>query len=340
MSHSLPTPANQALLSEHAAEIRALGKRALADLIEIGRLLTECKRICGHGNWLPWLEREFGWTEMTATRFINVYDMSKSNKLLDLELPISALYLLAAPSTPETARADIIKRAQSGEVIPISEVRRTIDAAKGREQPVKRSNLPAMYRAREIQAGHDRIAKADQKWIEGSLEMAAALREARDILPDDIDFSTWLKTNHLDFCSKDDCTALINLASDLALFRTILGETSSWSYQIIWRENKGRYTSASKTTTKRARGNATAVINNGVPLPCGDADDTGAHGEVARLQARIGELEAAVRLRNVKIAGLQSEVDRLKARIRDLENVAPAADDGADISDYLGQAAS
>ena len=37
----------------------------------------------GHGGWLPWLEREFAWTEMTATRYINV---AKSNKLLDRDV--------------------------------------------------------------------------------------------------------------------------------------------------------------------------------------------------------------------------------------------------------------
>ena len=45
------------ILAEHAAEIRRLGKRTLADVIEIGARLTECKRICGHSNWLPWLDR-------------------------------------------------------------------------------------------------------------------------------------------------------------------------------------------------------------------------------------------------------------------------------------------
>ena len=30
------------------------------------------KRICGHGNWLPWLEREFGWSRQTADNFIDV----------------------------------------------------------------------------------------------------------------------------------------------------------------------------------------------------------------------------------------------------------------------------
>lgn len=93
------------MLAEHAAVIRALGKRVCGDIIEIGRRLTEAKRIAGHGGWLPWLKQEFGWTEMTATRFINVYDMSKSNKLLDLSLPVSGLYLLAAPSTDEAREA-------------------------------------------------------------------------------------------------------------------------------------------------------------------------------------------------------------------------------------------
>ena len=44
-------------LAERAAVIKALGKRVVGDVIEIGARLAECKRICGHGNWLPWLNR-------------------------------------------------------------------------------------------------------------------------------------------------------------------------------------------------------------------------------------------------------------------------------------------
>jgi hypothetical protein len=55
-----PALANPTLV-EHAAAIRALGKRVVTDVIEIGARLTECKRIAGHGSWLPWLNREFGW---------------------------------------------------------------------------------------------------------------------------------------------------------------------------------------------------------------------------------------------------------------------------------------
>jgi Protein of unknown function (DUF3102) len=118
------------VLAEHAAEIRRLGKRVIADVIEIGARLTECKRICGHGNWLPWLDREFGWTEMTATRFINVFDMSKSNNLLDLDLPISGLYLLAAPSG-ESARAAVLDLAANGERVTHAQIKDTIEQARG-----------------------------------------------------------------------------------------------------------------------------------------------------------------------------------------------------------------
>jgi DUF3102 family protein len=53
------------------------GKRAVAD-IEIGRRLIEAKAIAGHGNWSPWLEREFGWAENTAINFMRVAESAKT----------------------------------------------------------------------------------------------------------------------------------------------------------------------------------------------------------------------------------------------------------------------
>jgi hypothetical protein len=118
------------ILAEHAAEIRRLGKRALADVIEIGARLTKCKPICGHNNWLPWLDREFGWEETTARRFMRVHKLaqSKSGKLPDL--PVSAIYLLAAPSTPEPAKTEIIERAKAGEALRATEVKRVVERHK------------------------------------------------------------------------------------------------------------------------------------------------------------------------------------------------------------------
>jgi hypothetical protein len=33
------------------------GKRIVADVVGIGRDLAEAKTLCGHGGWLPWLDR-------------------------------------------------------------------------------------------------------------------------------------------------------------------------------------------------------------------------------------------------------------------------------------------
>jgi N6-adenosine-specific RNA methylase IME4 len=111
-----PATAPDTFLDECANLIRQLGKTALANVIEIGRLLTECRRRLPHGAWLPWLEREFGWTDRTALNYMRLYAMaSKSEIVSDLDLPLRDLYLLAAPSTPEAARQEIIEHAEAGD---------------------------------------------------------------------------------------------------------------------------------------------------------------------------------------------------------------------------------
>jgi hypothetical protein len=130
------------VLDEHVAQIRKLGKRIVEDVIEIGRRLTECKKILGqilgHGNWLPWLDQKFGWSEATARNFMRVYELtqSKSANFADLKLPVSALYLLAAPNAPEQARQEIVERAEAGENLTVSEVEKTIKRAKGKKSGV------------------------------------------------------------------------------------------------------------------------------------------------------------------------------------------------------------
>ena len=51
------------VLAAHADAIRTLAKRVVDDVIEIGRLLIECRTILrelnGHGHWYAWLKDEF-----------------------------------------------------------------------------------------------------------------------------------------------------------------------------------------------------------------------------------------------------------------------------------------
>ncbi len=133
-SNKQPTSsATETILAQHADAIRARGKRVIGDIIEIGRRLTEAKKIAGHGKWSPWLDREFGWTDDTALNFMRCHEMAKNRNFRDLSLPISGLYLLAAPSTPDKARAAVIERAQNGERLSVKDVRSQIDEAREKQ---------------------------------------------------------------------------------------------------------------------------------------------------------------------------------------------------------------
>jgi Protein of unknown function (DUF3102) len=125
-------------LAEHAAEIRRLGKQTIENVVEIGRRYAECRAILKEdGKWRAWLKDEFNGVESSARNFINVFEMSKSTcaNFAHVDLPVSALYLIAAPSTPDAARTEIIERAAAGERYPVAAAKRTIEAAKGRQHP-------------------------------------------------------------------------------------------------------------------------------------------------------------------------------------------------------------
>jgi hypothetical protein len=121
-------------LAQNAEVIRALGKRVIGDIIEIGRRLSESKKLCGHGNWLPWLDREFGWSDDTARNFMQVSELTESRNFRDLSLPISGPYMLAAPSTPEQARQEVIARAEDGERLSVNDIRKLIDDARDKQK--------------------------------------------------------------------------------------------------------------------------------------------------------------------------------------------------------------
>jgi Protein of unknown function (DUF3102) len=97
-----------------------------AHVIETSQRLAEAKVLAGHGGWLPWLEREFGWDERTAQRYMSAYQLSlKYDTVSDLDLPMRGLYLLARPSTPEPVRQEVIQRTEAGEHFIHAEVKET-----------------------------------------------------------------------------------------------------------------------------------------------------------------------------------------------------------------------
>lgn len=108
---------------------KALMRRTAQDIIEIGRRLIEVKARLGHGQFGAWLATEFEWSQDTATRFMNVAARF-SNIPQIAEFAPSALYLLAAPSTPDEVREEALERAEAGERITYSTARALVDEHK------------------------------------------------------------------------------------------------------------------------------------------------------------------------------------------------------------------
>jgi len=115
---SLDTETTQ-FVQQQTGEIRVLMKRTVESIVEIGQRLTAVKQRLEYGRFGTWLEVEFNWDERTAQRFMNVVTEfgNYGDKLSEMNFAPSALYLLAAPSTPEAARSEAITRAKAGEPI-------------------------------------------------------------------------------------------------------------------------------------------------------------------------------------------------------------------------------
>ena len=122
-------------IQEQTGEIRGLMRRTAQDIFEIGQKLLQVKAKLGHGRFGTWLTVEFDWTERTAQQFMNVARQFKAENFADLQLAPSALYLLAAPSTPPKVREEAIARAELGETI-------TYKTAKAIKQEYKNAQSP------------------------------------------------------------------------------------------------------------------------------------------------------------------------------------------------------
>jgi hypothetical protein len=69
---------------------------AIARRIEMGRLLSEARKLTGHGGWLPWLKAEFEWDERTARRYVSAYKLSLAVDPSGLNISVGAVHTMAA----------------------------------------------------------------------------------------------------------------------------------------------------------------------------------------------------------------------------------------------------
>lgn len=100
-----------------AAEIRTFTASMLNNIIEIGRRMVEAKALLPHGEFLPWLKEQTGYSSSTANNFMRLYEAygSQQGSLFGAELNCQTFgnltysKALALLSVPESEREAFVE---------------------------------------------------------------------------------------------------------------------------------------------------------------------------------------------------------------------------------------
>ena len=143
--YEMLTPEQRMLVQQRTGEIRERLQRSAQDVWEIGQRLAEVRNQIKHGHFDSWLKAEFGWSRRTAYNFINVYESFRERaNLAQIDIATSALYLLAAPSTPQDVREQYLLKAKEGEKITHKDLREKIEQEKLKATTVSASTSEAV----------------------------------------------------------------------------------------------------------------------------------------------------------------------------------------------------
>lgn len=160
------------LPAEHAGEVRAAAerikvrlKRTAEDIIEIGRDLIAMKERLAHGQFLPWIEAEFGMTDRTARNFMAVAERFGSKSETVSDFSPKALYLLA--SAPADVVQEVETRAAAGEIVSAAEIARLTALHKAEQkrlaQEIAAANAETNAVRRDLEALQQKSAEKAAK---------------------------------------------------------------------------------------------------------------------------------------------------------------------------------
>ena len=121
-----------ALAQRTAEKVRGWRRRLVADAIDIGGDLLRVKKALGHGSFSDWLRAEFPGDIRTAQRCMQVASAFADKNDTVSHLPLSTVYLLAAPTTPKTIVAEVITKLENAEPIDQPALRWQIKRARAR----------------------------------------------------------------------------------------------------------------------------------------------------------------------------------------------------------------
>ena len=124
---------DEEFLAQAEDEIRGYGRLVISGIVAIGKKLVEVKERVGHGNYEAFVRDRLGFSLSTARNFVHTHELFKSANFADLaslQIDVSAVFLLARPSTPNEVRTEALEKA-STESISYAEVENLINRTRG-----------------------------------------------------------------------------------------------------------------------------------------------------------------------------------------------------------------
>lgn len=108
-------------------------RRVVAQVIRFGLDLLALKERLEHGQFTKWLRVYFERDPRIAQHWMNVANKFGDKTETVSDLKVSSLYLLAAPSTPDATRDDILARIEGGETLQPKDIKQIVSMAKANQ---------------------------------------------------------------------------------------------------------------------------------------------------------------------------------------------------------------
>jgi hypothetical protein len=109
-------------------------------IINVGKDLLAAKHYLAHGAFVSWVEQEVGMPARTAQSYMQVAQWASGKNAKVAHLPASLLYILSAPSTPNSLISDILADVEAGKCVAVPSVReklKSLRCAKPRDSTIK-----------------------------------------------------------------------------------------------------------------------------------------------------------------------------------------------------------
>jgi hypothetical protein len=166
---------------ETARLIRERSRFVIKAIIDTGRDLIAIKDGLEHGQFSAWLAAECGMNLRSAQNWMNAARHFEGKSETVSYLPARAIYQLAAKSTPEPIRNELIGRLEAGERLTAHEIDARIyharEEAKLTDEDRKREKKRRERRERELAKSAEKRAQQEQAHKEAARRAVELLVE-------------------------------------------------------------------------------------------------------------------------------------------------------------------